>query len=227
MLTLCTIVKNEESVISMWLYMGLSFASEIVLIDTGSTDRTIPIIKRFQTTHSQIKLYEHPFNGNFASLRNTMIEHCTNFWLLQLDVDEILFPDDINKIIDLIRNNSYVGYELATLNMNPFPGEVKPPDNHIRVFQNIPKIRYDEQHTVHESLYPTFNKLKLPYYDTKIWVKHHNPEGYSRKWTEKTQLYFKLMNIEDNFKYGDEEWFRRFKLFLASKESSNASGLLR
>ncbi|NOY60364.1 MAG: tetratricopeptide repeat protein [Calditrichaeota bacterium] len=89
-LTLCMIVKNEEEHIARCLQSVKDAVDDIVVVDTGSTDRTVEICKSFGA-----KVYHHPWQDSFSKARNQALKYVKTEWALQLDADEELDPADI------------------------------------------------------------------------------------------------------------------------------------
>ncbi|NIA28960.1 MAG: tetratricopeptide repeat protein [Actinobacteria bacterium] len=89
-LTLCMIVKNEEEHIAHCLQSVKDAVDDIVIVDTGSTDRTVEICKSFGA-----KVYHHPWQDSFSKARNQALKYVKTEWALQLDADEELEPADI------------------------------------------------------------------------------------------------------------------------------------
>ncbi len=89
------IAFNEENKIGSAL-ASVTWADEIVVVDSGSTDRTVEIAKKYGASVVQI-----PFEG-FGRLRNRALEACTNEWIFSLDADERCTPevhDEIKQIV--------------------------------------------------------------------------------------------------------------------------------
>ena len=79
------IVKNEESCLAKALE-SVKDADEIIVCDTGSTDRTIEIAKQYTD-----KVYtDYVWNDNFAEARNHAAKKCTGDYILIIDADEYL-----------------------------------------------------------------------------------------------------------------------------------------
>ncbi|MDO3660269.1 TPR domain-containing glycosyltransferase [Bacillus sp. C28GYM-DRY-1] len=87
-LSVCMIVKNEERHIARCLESVQPIADEIIVIDTGSNDRTGDICTSF---HAQV--YHHSWEQDFSQARNASLRHAKGEWILILDADEELDPD--------------------------------------------------------------------------------------------------------------------------------------
>jgi glycosyltransferase involved in cell wall biosynthesis len=99
-LSVCMIVKNEEEMIGKCL-VSIKDADEIIILDTGSTDRTPVIVKEFANhTSLNIKYIQNAYkwNDNFAEARNKALEYVTNDWVLTIDADEQIEQGGIAKI---------------------------------------------------------------------------------------------------------------------------------
>ena len=84
-LSLCMIVKNEEAVLTRVLASAIQFADEILVADTGSTDRTVEIARQY-TKH----IYHYPWNDDFAAARNFICEKVTTEYWMWLDADDVV-----------------------------------------------------------------------------------------------------------------------------------------
>lgn len=94
------IVKNEEENLKKYLAIIKDFFDEIIIVDTGSTDKTLEIAKRFTG-----KVYQVKWNDNFSEARNYAIKKATKEWILFLDADEIITKEDFEKIRRAIKEN--------------------------------------------------------------------------------------------------------------------------
>jgi glycosyltransferase involved in cell wall biosynthesis len=93
------IVKNEETVLEACLNT-IKGADEIVVLDTGSTDGTPDIVRKYTDKYV---FGEYVWNDNFAEARNESLKRCTGDWILIIDADEHLEEGGIQKIRDLIK----------------------------------------------------------------------------------------------------------------------------
>ena len=94
--SLCMIVKDEEAVLSRCLTSVGDFADEIIIVDTGSKDRTKEIAGRFTD-----KIYDFAWRDDFAAARNFAFEKGTGDYLFWLDADDVIPREELTKLMDL------------------------------------------------------------------------------------------------------------------------------
>ncbi len=101
-------VKNEESNLPYCLKL-LSDFEEVLVIDSGSTDRTVEIAEDFGAVIHQFK-----WNGHFPKKRNWALRNLRfrNEWILFLDADEFLTPEFIAELRIKIEDPDYVGFKI-------------------------------------------------------------------------------------------------------------------
>ncbi|MGZ6249071.1 MAG: tetratricopeptide repeat-containing glycosyltransferase family 2 protein [Syntrophales bacterium] len=97
-ISLCMIVKNEEHCLGRCLKSVCDNVDEIIVVDTGSTDRTLEIAKSYGA-----RIYHHPWENDFSKHRNQSLSYATGSWIFQLDADEELFPEDGSALRDVVR----------------------------------------------------------------------------------------------------------------------------
>jgi glycosyltransferase involved in cell wall biosynthesis len=98
-ITCCMIVKNEEVFLDQCLKGVKDFVDEIVIVDTGSTDGTVEIARRYTD-----KVYFHPWEGSFSQARNQALGYATGDWIFQIDGDEELVPGSGEKLREAVGN---------------------------------------------------------------------------------------------------------------------------
>lgn len=101
LLSVCMIVKNEEQFIENCLKSMQNIADELIVVDTGCTDRTVEIAQSFGA-----RIFPFSWNRNFSDARNYSLKQATGEWLLILDADEELHRDDRRKLIELISDRT-------------------------------------------------------------------------------------------------------------------------
>ena len=84
-LTVCVIAKNEEKFLGQCLKSVKGLAQQLVVVDTGSTDRTVEIAKE-----NGAEVHNFTWCDDFSAARNAALEHVTGDWILMLDADEEL-----------------------------------------------------------------------------------------------------------------------------------------
>jgi len=146
----CLIVKDEEDRIGDAL-RSVSFCDEVVVVDSGSSDRTREIARE-----AGAKVIENPWPG-FAAQRNVALDSATSEWILEVDADERITPELRAEILDFLRappddvdigalpmRQDFLGGTIAI--------SAKYPTYRYRLFRRA-NYRHDETRTVHEGLW--------------------------------------------------------------------------
>ncbi|WP_308345873.1 tetratricopeptide repeat-containing glycosyltransferase family 2 protein [Priestia aryabhattai] len=95
-ISLCMIVKNEEAVIERCLTSVRPVVDEIIIVDTGSADRTKEIISTFTNC-----IYDFKWIDDFSAARNFAFSKATKDYILWLDADDIITEENITKFLTL------------------------------------------------------------------------------------------------------------------------------
>ncbi|MDY4187594.1 MAG: glycosyltransferase family 2 protein [Candidatus Borkfalkiaceae bacterium] len=98
-LSLCMIVKNEADKIEDLLKTAKKFADEIVVVDTGSTDKTVETVKRYADVFSEFK-----WMNDFSAARNYAFSLAGGKYLMWLDADDVITDENVEKI-NRLKNN--------------------------------------------------------------------------------------------------------------------------
>ncbi|OCQ96795.1 glycosyltransferase [Nostoc sp. MBR 210] len=129
------IVKNEETTLPKCLNSVKDFVDEMVVLDTGSSDRTPEIAQQFGA-----KVHHFQWTNNFSTARNAALKYVTGDWVLVLDADEILNPSIVPQIQDAIQSDEYILINLIRQEI----GAVQSPYSLVsRLFRNHPEIRFE------------------------------------------------------------------------------------
>lgn len=94
------ITYNEEKKLEAAIKSVISWADEVIVADSYSTDNTVKIATSLGANVIQI-----PFLG-FGDLRNKAIEHCQYEWIFSLDSDERCTPESRDEILKILKSNS-------------------------------------------------------------------------------------------------------------------------
>lgn len=137
--SLCMIVKNEEQYLEQCLASIGGAVDEICVVDTGSSDRTIEIAKRFGA-----RVEGHAWRDDFAWARNKAIDMATKRWIIMLDADEELAPEGRASLARLKSTPAGTcGLYLRCENLSDdYKGTGTMSHLLARIFPNNPRIRY-------------------------------------------------------------------------------------
>ncbi|BBN98239.1 glycosyltransferase [Sporolactobacillus terrae] len=146
-LTLCMIVKNEEKVLKRCLGSVFKVVDEIIIVDTGSTDNTKAIAKKFTK-----KVYDYKWIGSFSNARNFAQSKATGEWILVLDADEFCQEDNALEFKKYLMNkqDNVEAYDVLTYHFLGNEGASVIQNKQMRVYRNISDIHYIR--SVHEQL---------------------------------------------------------------------------
>jgi tetratricopeptide (TPR) repeat protein len=190
-LGLCMIVKDEEEMLPKCLAAVAPAVDEIVIVDTGSSDRTIEIAKEFGAT-----VIEQPWTGSFSEARNTSFEASSTDWIIYLDADEVLVADDVNRLKAL---TGRVWREAFYLALTSFTGEIGDgaavTNSALRVFRNRPDYRFEGR--LHEQIahhLPSYAAGRIE--QSSVRVDHYGYLGAVRDAKEKSRRNLELLKAQ-------------------------------
>jgi glycosyltransferase involved in cell wall biosynthesis len=159
MITVATLTNNNHKTIAKALESAKGF-DEIVILDTGSTDDTLEIAKKYQ----KVKIHKTEFSG-FGTLRNLASKLAKNDWVFVLDSDEEITEELFQEISTLALDPNTV-YSIPFhnyYNMKHIKSCGWFPDYHVRLY-NKKVTRFDEA-LIHEGIITkglSVKKLKHP-----------------------------------------------------------------
>ncbi|WP_035098530.1 glycosyltransferase family 2 protein [Anoxybacteroides tepidamans] len=147
LLSLCMIVKNEEKVLQRCLDSVYGIVDEIIIVDTGSEDRTKEIALQYVD-----RVYEFEWTNSFADARNYAQQHANGEWILVLDADEYVDRSNLTEMVKVLRqtNENTDAYDVTIYNFMGTYGERVLQHRNTRLYRNIPNIRYHR--AIHEQL---------------------------------------------------------------------------
>ncbi|MEJ2040123.1 MAG: glycosyltransferase [Desulfosarcinaceae bacterium] len=203
LISLCMIVRNEARFLGRCLFHHKPLADEIVLVDTGSTDRTKDLASIYNA-----RIYDYAWRDDFAAARNFSIGKATGRWILILDADELIAPEDFACLRKLTKESAGAtkAYSIVTRNYchkantigwQPNTGQYKKyesgmgwfPSRKVRLFKRDPAVSFD--FPVHERVEPSMKNRGVKIADCPIPVHHygHLDETLNQK---KARAYYKL-----------------------------------
>jgi glycosyltransferase involved in cell wall biosynthesis len=187
-LSLCMIVRDEEEMLPRSLAAARDAVDEIIVVDTGSTDRTVEIAKSFGA-----KVIEREWTGSFADARNASFDAATGDWIMYLDADEVLVAGDAERLREITGRTWREAFYLVETN---FTGELGDgtavTHNALRVFRNRPEYRFEGR--IHEQIahkLPT--KMPERIEVTDVRVEHYGYLGVVRDAKDKSRRNIELL----------------------------------
>jgi tetratricopeptide (TPR) repeat protein len=182
-ISVCMIARDEEEHVAEALASVKDLADEMIVVDTGSKDATIPEAKRLGA-----KVYEMLWNNDFSEARNFALSKATREWILVLDADERIAREDHEAIRALVRgpDRAAFAFEQRTYtNAASGPG-LRPlsegddastgcascfSDRQIRLFPALADIRYGCE--IHENVEESLMLADIPVRESGLAIRHY------------------------------------------------------
>ncbi len=204
-MSLCMIVKDEEAMLGDCLAAVRDHVDELIVVDTGSTDRTVEI-----ATELGARVLHHEWTGDFAEARNVSFDAATSDWILYLDADEILVDGDGPRLRELIGRTWREAFFLSETNHTGRLGDGTAVNhNAMRLFRNRPEYRFEGR--IHEQIAQTLpgflpERLEI----TTVRVEHYGYLGEVRAAKDKSRRNLEL--LERQAAEGLDTPFQHFNL---------------
>jgi glycosyltransferase involved in cell wall biosynthesis len=188
-ISVCLMVKDEEELLPQCLESIKDVADEIIVVDTGSTDKTVEIAESYGA-----RIYHHPWENDFSKHRNQAISYATSDWIFIIDADEELSPESRVQLRQTISNVppdvSYLYFRVEDKNSS---GGVMSVMHSPRLFRNHMGFKY--KNFIHNELElkgrGDISNLVLFHYGY-----HLSPERMKAKFERTTRLLKKRMEEE-------------------------------
>jgi glycosyltransferase involved in cell wall biosynthesis len=202
-ISLCMIVKNEQSSIGHALWKIKPAVDEMIVVDTGSLDRTKDIAKAFGA-----RIYDFAWTDDFAEARNFSLSKASGRWILILDADEAISFSDHDALRELVKKarsrheacsfvtRNYVDsintmqwtandgtYGTEERGSGWFPGEK------VRLFPNDSRVRFE--YPVHERVEPSLVRAGIKIVNCSIPIHHYGTLDRGTAGT-KAESYYEL-----------------------------------
>ncbi len=175
LLSIGLIVKNEEKYLDRCLSalkpICDAIPTEIVVVDTGSTDKTVEIAKK----HTD-KVYFFEWIDDFSAARNYGLERCSGEWFMFIDADEI-FDEDVSAFVEFFKSGKYKGYNSACIHLKNYE------DDSYQVYnESIPTriAKRTEKLMFINKIHECFDLGEPEHaYDIKVFADHYGYVGSS------------------------------------------------
>ena len=172
-ISLCMIVKNEEGVLARCLDTVADLVDEIVIVDTGSSDRTKEIAARY-TEH----IYDFTWIDDFSAARNFAFSKATKEYIYTADADEVISPENRQKFLQLKENllpeieivQMLYGNQLQFGTVYNYDEEYRP-----KLFKRLREFVWQEP--IHEMV-----RLEPVIYDSDIVITHMPTSSHASRY---------------------------------------------
>lgn len=194
----CLIVKNEKDHIQNVLE-SLKGVDEIIVCDTGSTDNTVDLARRYTN-----KVFtDYVWADDFAGARNHALSKCTGDWILSIDGDETLEEGGIDNIRAVIASALPTQLHFSVKMKSKSGGQIH---NLPRLFRNDKSVEWRGE--AHETLYPVQKNL------TDIVIEYGYSTAHNLDPNRMLRILEKAVNGEngtprDLYYYAREFWYRK------------------
>lgn len=164
----CVIVRNEAKNVRSWLENARIFADEIVVVDTGSEDETVDIVKEYG-----VQPIEFAWQEDFAGAKNRALEAAHGDWIVFCDADELFVKPE--KVRGFLETLAGTGCDVVRVPLSNVDGDGKEIDRIplVRIFRRLPSLRYFG--CIHESLRcqnDTLAESRIVVADDNLLVRH-------------------------------------------------------
>ncbi len=159
------IVKDEEKHLPHCLRSVSGLGAEVIVVDTGSKDRTVDIARSFGA-----KIFHFPWTNNFSEARNVSLQHASRDWILWLDADDLLPESEHAKLRKLSAEKPERAFHFILKNRGIDDSQCY----QLRMFPNHPAIRFEG--AIHEQVAQSVRRLNFPTENKDVVVVH---TGYS------------------------------------------------
>jgi glycosyltransferase involved in cell wall biosynthesis len=201
-ISLCMIVKNEAKVLERCLRSVEGIPEEIIIVDTGSEDSTKEIAENFTS-----RVFDFNWVDDFSVARNYSFDQATMDYILWLDADDILVPEDRTAFLELKKILAPTVDAVSALYHTAFDGA----GNVLQSTRRLRMVRRQKNFkwvgVVHEDL---VTEGPYYYYDSDIAITHQKPfdePGSPRRNLQIYEKYFeegRQMSLADLFHYARE-----------------------
>jgi hypothetical protein len=151
--SLCVIARNEEANIEACLHSALGLVDEMVVLDTGSSDRTVELAQ-----DCGARVAHFPWCDDFAAARNAVLEAASGPWIFWLDADDRLDATNRERLGELLRDlpETNVAFSLKCRCVPDGTGAGATLVDHVRLFRKGPGVRW--RYRVHEQILPALRE---------------------------------------------------------------------
>ncbi len=193
-LSLCMIVKDNELTIRPCLESIKPWVDEMIVVDTGSTDRTPEIVESYGA-----RLFHRPWDDDFSAARNHSIDQAAGEWIFWMDSDDTIPTDCGTKLKKLARSDQpdhVIGFVMKVHcpSDNGSGIEEYTVVDHVKMFRNRPEIRFEGR--IHEQVLMPIRRAKGEIRWTDIYVVHSGSDPTPEAQSQKIERDLRILRID-------------------------------
>ena len=202
-ISVCMIVKNEEETLLNILSCAQKFADEIIIVDTGSADKTKEVASKFTD-----KIFDFVWEDDFSKARNFSFSKATMDYLMWLDADDLILDTDIQKLLDFKTAKQSKVDVFMLKYVAGFDKDFNPTFSYYRERMVKRSSNFVWQDPVHEVIVP---RGEIKYLDINIYHNKIKPseEGRNLRIYKKMIAQGKTLSPRQKFYYARELMFNK------------------
>lgn len=193
-LTAALIVKDEEMHIARCLKSLTGVVDEVILVDTGSTDRTLAIVRYLDIPN--LRLTKFDWCDDFSAARNFALDAASSDWILWIDADEELKAGSQQELLSAVVRPHFGGFSIPIVN---FTADYSDTETYthapVRLFRHRKDIRFTGK--VHEQVLPAISAAGLPVaVMDRATILHHGYRPAEMKRKKKVKRFVSMLESE-------------------------------
>ena len=217
---LTMIVRDEEDNLPKCLESVRGIFDEVVVVDTGSVDRTVEIAREFGA-----RVFAFAWIDDFAAARNEALAHATGDYVFWLDADDVVDPpqrEKLQTLLDGLQPAEPAGYVVrCACDPSPDGSGGETVVDHVRLFPRRDDVRWS--YRVHEQIMPALRRAGIPVRWTDLVVRH---TGYVNLALRGRKLERDARILQEELKDRPDEPFILFNLGAIAIERRDWRGAL-
>lgn len=226
LITVAFIVKNEEKTLPNAIKSVSRIADEIIVVDTGSTDRTIEKAEALGA-----KIFHFDWCNDYSAARNTSIKYSTSKWILYLDADEELAKESSTIIRELAqKSEKNTGALLCEIKSSYFDldnSTLMYTGKYPRFFRNIgyPVLHFFGK--VHEQISTSLLERNYQMLESPLIIEHHGYAISQQEMSDKLKRHLKTLreHVEQE-PYNGYSWYHLGNTLFQMKQYSECREIL-
>lgn len=201
------LTKNSEKTIERTLKSIVPFVGNIIVLDTGSTDKTVQCCLQYGCT-----VWYDSWKEDFSYSRNLAKRYCKTPWLLMIDSDEELAYFDEQTFLDHYQNPLIGGISVTIINYLDEHNETFTKHTYSRLFRNHHQIVFEG--SIHEQISPSIEREGFEIMPSSIEIAHY---GYKENNEEKRHR--NLMLLQNEFAKNQDDYlaYQLLQTYFADK----------